>query len=251
MPSFIMPSSSLIRAQVEAQLSGRIAAPFAPRTVIEKVFLPTGVGSIDALTGGIPCGAITEIVGSPSCSVGRKSLQTQLLAGAARESFCALVDATDSFDPKSAEAAGVNLRRLLWIRCAGDAMKGLEEAFKSADLLLQGSGGFGLLIVDLAQVQQKSVRRIPMSTWFRFRAVVEKLPTALVFVTACPVLGTCSNLTLHLTGGQIRWSQPSSQSPAHARLATALDFEVQIAARRSFKKPSQSVRSFTAERQWA
>jgi hypothetical protein len=245
-----MHNSSLIRAQVEAQLSGRVAAPFAQRVSAEKVFLPTGIGSIDALTGGIPCGAITEIVGFPLCSVGRKSLQTQMLASVARESFCALVDATDSFDPKSAEAAGVNLRRLLWIRCAGRGMKAQEEAFKSADLLLQGSGGFGLLIVDLAQVQQKFVRKIPMSTWFRFRSVVEKLRTALVFVTPSSVLGTCSSLTFHLTGGQVRWSQPASTSPAHARLATAVDFELQVASRRSLKKPAQAVR-ITAQRQWA
>jgi len=246
-----MLSASLIRAQVEAQLSGRVAAPFAQRVQAEKVLLSTGIGSIDALIGGIPCGAITEIVGSAWCSVGRKSLQTQMLASAARESFCALVDATDSFDPKSAEAAGVNLRHLLWIRCAGMGMKALEESFKSADLLLQGSGGFGLLIVDLANVPQKLVWRIPMSTWFRFRAVVEKLPTALVFVTACPVLGACSNLTLHLTGGKVRWSQHASEPPAHTRLAMAVDFEVQIAARRSLKKPSQAVGVFTAQRQWA
>ncbi|HET6843546.1 MAG TPA: hypothetical protein VFK06_17975 [Candidatus Angelobacter sp.] len=246
-----MPTTSLIRAQVEAQLSGRVTAPFVQRVSAEKALRPTGIDSIDALTGGIPCGAITEIVGSAWCSAGRKSLQMQLLAGAARETFCALVDATDSFDPKSAEAAGVNLRRLLWIRCAGDAMKGLEEAFKSADLLLQGSGGFGLLIVDLATMPQKYVRRIPMSTWFRFRAVVEKLPTALVFVTTYPVLGTCSNLTLHLTGGRVRWSQHALEPPAHTRLAMAVDFEVRIAARRSLKKPSQAVRVFTAQRQWA
>lgn len=42
-------------------------------------------------------------------------------------------------------------------------MKAMEQAFKSADLLLQGSGGFGLLILDLGGF----VRRVPLSTWFR------------------------------------------------------------------------------------
>ena len=62
--------------------------------------MPTGVGVIDTAIGGIPCGGITEIVGPALCSAGRKSLQAQLLAGATREQFCALVDATDSFDPQ-------------------------------------------------------------------------------------------------------------------------------------------------------
>jgi hypothetical protein len=34
-----------------------------------------------------------------------------------RQELFALVDATDSFDPHSAAAAGVDLERLLWIRC--------------------------------------------------------------------------------------------------------------------------------------
>jgi recombination protein RecA len=102
-------------------------------------------------------------------------LQSQLLSVATKDGFCALIDATDSFDPKSARAAGVDLRRLLWIRCGGQGMKAMEQVFKSADLLLQGSGGFGLLALDIGAVSETFVRRVPLSTWFRFRAVVEKL----------------------------------------------------------------------------
>lgn len=246
-----MCPASTIRSEVEAKLSGRIANPFAMRAQVEKTLMPTGIATLDTLIGGIPCGAITEIVGSAWCSAGRRSLETQLLATATREHHCALVDATDSFDPKSAQAAGVIPQRLLWVRCGGRGMKALEEAFKSADLLLQGSGGFGLLVVDLAGIHERFVRKVPLSTWFRFRGVVEKLPAPLVFVTPCAVLGTCSHLTLHLSGGQIRWSQPTAESPTHARLVTAVDFEVQVATRRSYKKPSQNIGGFSARRQWA
>jgi hypothetical protein len=130
-------------------------------------------------------------------------------------------------------------------------MKAMEQAFKSADLLLQGSGGFGLLTLDLAGIAERFVRKVPLSTWFRFRAVVEKLSAPLVILTPYPVVGACSSLTVNLSGAQIRWSRPTMGSPAHARLAMGLDFDVQVAARRSFKKPSQSIRSFSAERQWA
>jgi hypothetical protein len=211
----------------------------------------TGIPAIDSILGGVPCGEITEIVGTRWCSTGRKSLQSQLLARATKDQFCALVDATDSFDPKSARAAGVELRRLLWIRCSGHGMKAMEQAFKSADLLLQGSGGFGLLVLDLGGVSERFVRKIPLSTWFRFRAVVEKLSAPLVVLTPYPVVGSCTSLTVNLTGSQIRWSLPTTGGPAHARVAMGLDFEVQIVARRSFKKPSQSIRSFSTERHWA
>jgi hypothetical protein len=246
-----MSSLASIRAQVEERLSGRITAPFTARPPVEQSVLVTGIPAVDSILGGIPCGEITEIVGTRWCSTGRKSLQSQLLARATKDQYCALVDATDSFDPKSARAAGVDLRRLLWIRCSGDGMKAMEQAFKSADLLLQGSGGFGLLILDLGGVSERFVRKVPLSTWFRFRAVVEKLSAPLVVLTPYPVVGTCSGLTVNLSGAQIRWSHPTTGGPAHARLAMGLDFEVQVAARRSFKKPSQSIRSFSAERQWA
>jgi hypothetical protein len=213
--------------------------------------MPTGMSTIDAAIGGVPCGGITEIVGPSWCSSGRKSLQSQLLAHATQEQFCALVDATDSFDPRSAQAAGVILRHLLWIRCGGQGMKALEQACEVAKLLLQRTGGFGLVIVDLSGVSEKYVRKIPLSTWFGFRGVVEKLPTSLIFVTPNSALGTCSSLTLRLSPGQIQWSQPTPGSPEHARLPVRIDFEVQITARRSFKKPSQPSRVFSAQRQWA
>jgi hypothetical protein len=246
-----MASLVSIRAQVEERLSGRVTAPFTPRVPIQQRVLATGIPAIDSIVGGVPCGEITEIIGTQWCSAGRKSLQSQLLARATKDQFCALVDATDSFDPKSARAAGVDLRRLLWIRCSGHGMKAMEQAFKSADLLLQGSGGFGLLTLDLAGIAERFVRKVPLSTWFRFRAVVEKLSAPLVILTPYPVVGTCSSLTVNLSGAQIRWSPPTAGGPAHARLAMGLDFDAQVAARRSFKKPSQSIRSFSAERQWA
>jgi recombination protein RecA len=246
-----MSSLASIRAQVEERLSGRVTAPFTARVPIQQPVLATGIPAIDAIMGGVPCGEITEIVGARWCSAGRKSLQSQLLSVATKDQFCALIDATDSFDPKSARAAGVDLRRLLWIRCGGQGMKAMEQAFKSADLLLQGSGGFGLLTLDLAGIPERFVRKVPLSTWFRFRAVVEKLSAPLMVLTPCPVIGTSSSLTVNLSGAQIRWSRPTTGGSAHARLAMGLDFDVQVAARRSFKKPSQSIRSFSAERQWA
>jgi hypothetical protein len=246
-----MPSAALIRAQVEARLADRVPAAFGQRLPIAMQTMPTGVSVIDAAIGGIPCGGITEIVGPALCSAGSKSLQAQLLAGATREQFCAVVDATDSFDPRSAQTAGVNLDRVLWIRGGGRGVKALEQAFKASDLLLQGSGGFGLIMVDLAGISERFVRKIPLTTWFRFRSVAEKLDAPLVFITPCSVLGTCSSLTLTLSAGQIRWSLPAPGSPAHARLPAGLDFQVEVAARRSFKKPAQPVHSVSAQRRWA
>lgn len=76
----------------------------------------SGIREIDALTGGLPRGCLSEICGSASS--GRTSVLLAALAAATRrEEVCALVDATDALDAVSAAAAGVDLERLLWVRC--------------------------------------------------------------------------------------------------------------------------------------
>ena len=85
----------------------------APATV------PSGIAQIDALTGGLPRGTLTEIFGPASS--GRTSLVLAALAEATRrQEACALVDAGDSLHPECAAAAGMDLQRLLWIRCGGN-----------------------------------------------------------------------------------------------------------------------------------
>jgi hypothetical protein len=70
----------------------------------------------ELLDGGLPLGAITEIAG-PECS-GRTSLSLSVLAGLTQASkVCAWIDVSDGLDPESAAAAGVELSRLLWVRC--------------------------------------------------------------------------------------------------------------------------------------
>jgi recA bacterial DNA recombination protein len=76
----------------------------------------SGIREMDALTGGLPRGCITEICGPASS--GRTSVLLAALAGATqRGEVCALVDASDALDPASAAAAGIEMERLLWVRC--------------------------------------------------------------------------------------------------------------------------------------
>jgi len=90
---------------------------FRLRTAVE--LQSTGIPSLDAiLDGGIPRGSIVELCGAASS--GRTSLGFSLLAKATeRQEACAYVDVSDSLDPLSLASAGVDLQRLLWIRCGG------------------------------------------------------------------------------------------------------------------------------------
>lgn len=160
----------------------------------------TGVSEVDAATGGLPRGTLTEIFGPASS--GRTSLLTSILAAATeRQEICALVDAEDAFDPASAAAAGVHLERLLWIRCGHNA----EHALKAADLLVQG-GGFGLVAMDLGDTPPPTARRISLTSWFRLRRAVENTPTVLVAVAQQSNAKTCASLMLECTRERVMWS---------------------------------------------
>jgi len=76
----------------------------------------SGIPQLDSLTGGLARGCLTEICGTASS--GRTSVLLFALARATkRGEVCALVDASDAFDPASAAAAGMEMSRLLWVRC--------------------------------------------------------------------------------------------------------------------------------------
>lgn len=77
----------------------------------------SGIPQLDLLTGGLARGCLTEICGTASS--GKTSVLLFALARATqRGEVCALVDASDAFDPASAVAAGMEMSRLLWVRCA-------------------------------------------------------------------------------------------------------------------------------------
>ncbi|MGD0469648.1 MAG: hypothetical protein ABSA54_14805 [Terriglobales bacterium] len=198
----------------------------------------SGIPQLDSLTGGLARGCLTEICGTTSS--GRTSVLLFALARATeRGEICALVDASDAFDPASAAAAGMEMSRLLWVRCGekfpshkhpsaaltgcaktGDSYQGmpsgipqvaekrfgfsrwesrLGQMLKVTDLLLQ-SNGFGMIALDLGDVPVPSARRIPLASWFRFRRAVEHTPTALLVLEQQPIAGSCSSMLVQVSG---------------------------------------------------
>jgi hypothetical protein len=148
--------------------------PRAPKSVGTRLI--TGLAFFDqSLGGGLPKGAITELITSPR-SAGSASLVHAFIHGAYRDNyFVALIDGRDSFDPCA--LGNSILRQLLWVRCT----KALE-AVKAADLLLR-DGNFPLLIVDLIFNSPGELRKIPQTTWYRLQRLVESVPTACLVLT--------------------------------------------------------------------
>ncbi len=252
----------------------------------------SGIAAIDALTGGLPRGCLTEICGAASS--GRTTLLLSALAAATRrEEFCGVVDASDALDPYSAVAAGVELDRLLWVRCGENSMQKknsparhrdsekkaasedrtarrtnpaedrLEQVLRATDLLLE-SGGFGMIVLDLGDLPSQAARRIPLTTWFRFRRAIEHTPTILLALEQHPIAGSCSSLLLRMaseneTAAKQRYKiRASEQSvidfqivrPTHAQLLTGLDVTAELIRSLLDRKPSRSV-VFETKTAWA
>lgn len=226
----------------------------------------SGVRALDGLTGGLPRGCLSEICGPASS--GRTSLLVAVLAAAtARQEVAALVDTSDAFDPQSAAAVGVDFERLLWVRCgksnspqrhppaslrAGSDtekygnknpkppyMDALEQSLRVTDLLLQ-SGGFGLVAMDFGDVPFAAVRRISLTSWFRFQRAVENTPTVLLAITPAPCTQTGASLLLELRSSAKPVSCSALESPAHAQLFDGLQVEVELLRSRLARKPAQS-----------
>jgi hypothetical protein len=247
--------------------------------------LSTGIAEVDALTGGIPRSCLTEIYGSASS--GKTSVLLATIAAATRrEETCVLVDASDSFDPASGQAAGINFGKLLWVRCGVSPLRDsvssvvkdlknsnhrghrvtqrkpqsehrLEQVLKTTDLILQ-SGGFGLVVLDLAGIPEKFVRRIPLASWFRFQRAVEHTKTALLVVSEFPCAQTCAAVVVRLEMNkqgcptlvstifeETGWenSHRPSGTPAHAKLLENMRVQAEVVRSRLERKPAQSVKT--------
>jgi recA bacterial DNA recombination protein len=268
----------------------------------------SGIPQLDSLTGGFARGCLTEICGE--ASAGRTSVLLFALARATqRGEVCALVDTSDAFDPSSAAAAGMEMNRLLWVRCgekspsqrvrkrhnftctenhqpslsalAAEAPLGLPfgkfpkwknskigrweqqlaQMLKVTDLLLQ-SNGFGMIALDLGDVPERSARRIPLASWFRFRRVIEHTPTVLLILEQQPIAGSCSSALLKVSGvrsdvsGKKCSASPLSKTtPTHAGLLDQFEITVELLRSRleqkMERKPVQSTATFKSRAAWA
>jgi hypothetical protein len=137
--------------------------------------LCTGIPAIDDRVGGLPRGALTEIVcAAPSC--GSQLLLGELLRSSREASGrVALVDAHDSFDPCSWPEDW--LLHLVWVRCKDTAL-----ALQAADILARDAN-FQLLMMDVRLAPLAELRRTPASFWYRLQRAVEPADLAMVVFT--------------------------------------------------------------------
>jgi recombination protein RecA len=384
-----LPNVAQLQYEIEGALARHFAGALSPRIKSEQERVPIGIAAVDELLGGgLPFGSLSELVGTESS--GRTTVAMSLLAQVtSQDSAAAWVDGSDAFDPESAARCGVDLRRLLWVRCpdsqrqstpevppqsflcAGiraasqqvprsggsphprseiqgmpDAVASLlqaqprsaaihdrrarrivgtpgapnrplvqlpqaspyreeqiptdrmparrsvaqaklkataeakaatpppaaeapstkpyyfpkrsrktqgksershdwnaiDRALKATDLLLQ-AGGFSLLILDLGSVPAEMAWRIPLSTWFRFRAACERTRTTMVLLTQHACAKSSASMLLKMHAGEM---QEESGVLTGVRISTEVERERNRSAPASnvvsIRKPPQSER---------
>ena len=244
-PASFVPLSgpALLQRLSAAAHIGRVTPASRLEVRPDPELVSTGIAQLDALTGGLPRGCLTEIYGLPSS--GRTSVLLSVIAAAThRQEACALVDVSQTFDPHSAAAASVDLQQLLWVRCHAKTrppqrhrdteatpmksdMTRIAQALKVADLLVQ-SGGFGLIAIDLSDLAHDRARRIPLASWFRFRRAVENTPTVLLVMGQGPCARTCASLVLRLEKSSAVSSQLSAISSQLSAVVNGLGSRITV-----------------------
>jgi hypothetical protein len=147
----------------------------------------------------VRAGEITEIVGRLS------SGRTSLLIGALRRATSAgaavaLVDADDAFDAESAARAGVDLGRVLWVRCG----RRRHLALRAVDLLARCSG-FAIVGLDLGELAP----RLSLAAAFRLRVAVRRSGVALLVLASRRIAGGSAALAVETVQARVDWAGPA------------------------------------------
>ena len=188
------PAAAELLAGLGARLTraSDLVSPSAPRDPIA-----TTVPGLDRLLhGGLPRGGLVELSGRRSC--GRFSIGIAVLASAtASGEAAALVDLGGHLDPQSAEAAGADLTRLLWVRPAR-----LKEAVASAEMLL--ATGFPLVVADLGLAPVRG-RFVPDAAWVRLERAARAHHAALLLLAPYRVSGVAAEVVLAADSARAVW----------------------------------------------
>jgi hypothetical protein len=137
------------------------------------------VAALDAaLGGGLPAGRLTELVCERAGCGGQLVLARLLETTRASRRRAALIDGADAFTPDAvAEDA---LRHLVWVR-----PRQLSETLAAADVLVR-DGNYAAIAIDLRDLDERLLRRVPAAHWHRLHRAAQNQPAAVLVQTSFP-----------------------------------------------------------------
>jgi recombination protein RecA len=108
----------------------------------------------------------------------------------------------------------------------------IEQALRVTDLLLQ-AGGFSAIILDMGSLKPEFASRVPLATWFRYRAAAERTQTSLLLITQHSCAKSSAELLLRFTPAEARRDQPT--------VFTGMDYRVEVDRRRFTQSASNVI----------
>ncbi|HEX2831896.1 MAG TPA: hypothetical protein VHW00_02715 [Thermoanaerobaculia bacterium] len=235
-PPPVEPGESDALRQLRAALEPAVAARIRSASELLRhtantertSILPTTLAPLDTLLGGgLPRGRMVELAARRAA--GRFSIAMATLASAtSMGEAAALIDLGDHFDPQLAQANGVDLRRLLWIR-----PHNVKDAVMSAEMIT--TTGFQLVIIDVGLHPLRG-KRAPDAAWVRLARTAESHGAAMLVSTPYPLTGTASEAVLKGTVAKTRWLG-RGRSP---RLLAGIDFAITLEKHRHRKPGAQT-----------
>jgi hypothetical protein len=208
-----------LRATLEASIASKLTSGSELVRAVARQrreeILPTTIPPLDALLGGgLVRGKMTEIAGRGT----RFSIVIATLAAATSiGEAAAFIDASDSFDPQLAEAAGVDLRRLLWVR-----PRTMKETVTAAEMT--GATGFQLVIIDMGS-RRPPGRRVPDAAWVRLARVAESHGATILVSAPYALTGTTSEAMILAYAPRPRWLGRGNAPRVLAGIETKLKLE--------------------------
>ena len=233
-PSTVRPEVAELRASLAAKVAAKVTSATELLRALERTrrddVLPTTLGPLDELLGGgLPRGKMVELHGRRAA--GRFSIVMAALASATSMGEAAvLVDLGDHLDPQIAEANGVDLRRLLWIR-----PRSFKHAVMSVEMI--AATGFQLVVLDAGT---RSGRRIPDAAWVRLGRTAEAHGAAMLISTPWPTTGTASEAVIRAGRGRMLWTG-RGKSP---RLLSGMTVDLHLDKHRHLKPGARTTLSF-------
>jgi hypothetical protein len=121
----------------------------------------------------------------------------------------------------------------------------LEQALRVTDLLLQ-AGGFSAIVLDMGSIAPEYASRVPLATWFRYRAAAEKSQVSILLLTQHACAKSSAGLVLRL--------QPGNALQEEKTVFTGVEYRVEVARERfqpastnviPLRKPPQRARDTT------
>jgi hypothetical protein len=131
-------------------------------------------------------------------------------------------------------------------RLSANGFSAVEQALKVTDFILQG-GGFGFVAIDMGDVPSRIARRVPLTSWFRFRRAVEKTRTVLLVIEQEAHASTCAALVVSL---RLDRALRNEEAIAHAQLLHGVEICAEVTRIPGKKQPQSAGARFRAESQW-